>query len=116
MGMFPKMELELVDDPQVEVAADATPLDFLCAVYRDMKQPMPRRLKAACEAAQYFHPTYKATAMVVAGGSFAQKLEAAIARSDLTKVIEHEPKKVELAPAGPEPTSMAAPFERMRRA
>ena len=31
----------------VEVPADATPLDFLCAVYRDSGQPMPRRMRAA---------------------------------------------------------------------
>jgi hypothetical protein len=73
---------------------------------------MTRRLKAACETAQYVHPTFKATAMVVAGGTFAQRLEAAIERSGITKVIEHKP--VELPPAGPEPTPMNAPFSRRR--
>jgi hypothetical protein len=114
MGMFPKMELDLTDDPPVEVAPDAAPLDFLCAVYRDIRQPMTRRLKAACEAAQYVHPTFKATAMVIAGGDFAQRLEAAIERSGLGhKVIEHTP------PAEREPlvtaAEMAAPFSKLER-
>jgi hypothetical protein len=45
------------------VAASASPLDFLCAVYRDAAQPMNRRLKAASEAAQYVHLTFIAAAM-----------------------------------------------------
>jgi hypothetical protein len=115
MGMFPKMELDLTDPP-VEVAADATPLDFLFAVYRSAEQPMVRRLKAACEAAQYVHPTYKATAMIIGGDSLAKRLEAAIERSGVgPKVIEHKPEPVELAPSGPEPTPLNAPFPKLER-
>src|SRR5262245_37495694 len=92
-----KIAEQAEDAERLEVSADASPLDFLYAVYRDSRQPMTRRLKAACEAAQYVHPTYKATAMVIAGGSFAQRLEAAIARSS-PKVIEHEPKPAKELP------------------
>jgi hypothetical protein len=41
--------------------ADATPVDFLSAVYRDPAQPMHRRLRAAIEAAPYLHPKLSVT-------------------------------------------------------
>src|SRR5262245_51493967 len=106
--------LDVLNGEGLEVTQDATALDFLCAVYRDSGQPMARRMKAAAEAAQYMHPTFKATAMVVAGEDFAAKLEAAIARSGVaTKLIEAEP--VELGPTGPPVTPLNAPFSAPRR-
>jgi hypothetical protein len=114
---------EAADDAErLEVPDDASALDFLCAVYRCRDQPMARRMKAASEAAQYMHPTFKATAMVVANDSFAARLEAAIARSGLTKdrallieaQSETEPAEP-LPPIGPSPTPMAAPFASFRR-
>ena len=36
----------------LEVSADATPIDFLCAIYRDARQPMHRRMKAAIQTGQ----------------------------------------------------------------
>ena len=117
-----RMINEIADDAEgLEVPDDATALDFLCAVYRCRDQPMARRMKAASEAAQYMHPTFKATAMVVANDSFAARLEAAIARSGLPK---DQPKLIEaqavaepapLPPTGPSPTPMAAPFASFRR-
>jgi hypothetical protein len=81
--------LDELNGEGLKVADDATALDFLCAVYRNAAQPMARRMKAASEAAQYMHPTFKATAMVVANDSFAARLEAAIARSGAApKLIE----------------------------
>src|SRR5262245_28434357 len=114
--------LDELNGEGLEVAADATALDFLCTVYRDRGQPMARRMRAASEAAQYMHPTYKATAVVVAGGDFAQRLEAAIERSGVNpKVIEAKPEPLinaetaELPPAGPSPTPLSAPFVQPRR-
>jgi hypothetical protein len=74
----------------LEVSADATPIDFLCAIYRDARQPMHRRMKAAIEAAPYCHPSLKATAVIM-GGDFAQRLERAIERSSPAKLIEAKP-------------------------
>jgi hypothetical protein len=62
-------------------------------------------LKAACEAAQYVHPTFKATAVVHARGDFADRLQRAIERSNggrliEAKTVEHSPTELR-----PEPTS-----------
>jgi len=76
------MKEYFVDDSEgLEVSDDATPVDFLCAIYRDAKQPMHRRLKAACEAAPYCHPQLKATAVIL-GSDFAQRLELAVKRTE----------------------------------
>jgi hypothetical protein len=102
-----------VDDLAIENAEDA--LTFLRAVYQHPKVPLPVRMRAASMAIPYERPALKAHALVVAEGDFAQRLEAAIARSGLApKLIDAEP--VELPPAGPEPTPMAAPFASRRRA
>jgi hypothetical protein len=72
------------------VASDATPLDFLRAVYRDPQQPMSRRVRAASDAAQYAHPQLKAMA-VINGGDFAEQLDRARLRSEKVRVIEARP-------------------------
>jgi hypothetical protein len=43
------------------IASGMSPLDFLCAVYRNPKQPMNRRIEAARCAAPYFHAKLAAT-------------------------------------------------------
>jgi len=80
-------QLSQIDGEGLEVPADASPIDFLCAIFRDPRQPMHRRLKAAIEAAPFCHPSLKATAVIL-GGDFASKLEKAIKRSDQCRLIE----------------------------
>src|SRR5262245_4820150 len=64
-------------------------------------------------AAEFMHPTFKATAVVVGGDDFARRLEAAIERSGVgPKMIEAT---VELPPTGPAPTPANAPFTSPRR-
>ena len=70
----------------IEVAPDATPVDFLQKVYRSPAVPLHSRLKAAVECAQYVHPKLAVTA-VFGSDDFATALEDAIERSG--KVIEH---------------------------
>ena len=90
-------------------------LTFLKAVYQHPKVPLPVRMRAAAIAIEYERPSLKAMALVVDGGDFAQRLEAAIERSGITKFIEHRvEEKPELAPVGPEPTPMNAPFSKPR--
>jgi hypothetical protein len=96
--------LDWLNGEGLVVAADATPVDFLTAVYRDPQQPMQRRLRAAAEAAQYMHPQLKATA-IVNGGDFAQRLDKAVARSAGVKV-----KVIEARPEPPTPVVEIKPY------
>jgi len=56
--------MQFVEPEELVLPADATPLDFLCAVYRDATQPLGTRLKAAIAAAPYCHPKLAITANV----------------------------------------------------
>jgi hypothetical protein len=87
MELIPDLS-KRVDPEAIEVAPTATPLDFLQAIYRSADQPMPRRLRAAMEAAQFVHPKLAVTASLN-GGDFADQMEKAFSRS--AKVIEHQP-------------------------
>jgi hypothetical protein len=90
MELMPDLT-RVVDPDAIEVPADATPLQFLEAIYRSAPQPMHRRLKAACEALPFVHPKLAVSAQIN-GGDFARTLELAMRRS--AKVLE-PPKAVE---------------------
>lgn len=64
----------------VAVPPDATPADFLRAVYTDASVPLPLRIRAAVECAPYVHP--KLSAIFDVGRAMGRKLEEAIARSE----------------------------------
>ena len=72
--------MDVIDADALVVAPDANPVDFLMALYRDVRQPMSRRLRAAIECAPYVHSTFKATA-ILTNASFAERLDRAVARS-----------------------------------
>lgn len=72
---------------EVAVAPNASPLDFLNAVYRDAGQPMQRRMRAAIEALPFVHPKLAVTA-TISGGNFAAKLEATAARSGKSYILD----------------------------
>jgi hypothetical protein len=80
--------LDALNGEGLEVPADATPLDFLFAIFRDNRQPMHRRMKAAAEAAPYVHPKLAVTA-ILEGEDFEARLKRAIEQSG--KVIEARP-------------------------
>jgi hypothetical protein len=64
-------------------------LSFLQRVYRSVKQPMSRRLRAAIEALPHEHPRLGAIATASMNGQdFASLLERAIERSGRAKLIE----------------------------
>jgi hypothetical protein len=102
------------------VANDASPLDFLMAIYRDPQQPMSRRLRAASDAAQYVHKQLKAMA-IVNNGDFAERLDRARERSDrVMKVIqarpiEHRPEPEKPATVEIKPHLPTVPDRRYRR-
>lgn len=70
---------------EVPVAPDASPLDFLCAVYRDSGQPMSRRMRAAIEALPFTSPKLSATALL-GGGDFGALLEERLKRRKMIEV------------------------------
>jgi len=76
----------------IKVPIDASPLDFLQMIYRSAKQPMHRRIKAACEALPFVHPKLAVTAQV-SSEEFAAALERAVSRSSKVLAqpkIEHQ--------------------------
>src|ERR1700751_1677807 len=86
-----------VDEPElIELAPGETSLDFLQRVYRSVKQPMSRRLRAAIEALPHEHPRLGAVAIgSMNGQDFASMLEKAIERSGRGKLIEARPVQIE---------------------
>jgi hypothetical protein len=83
MTDFPEMEYKPIEDGEgFKVPPDIEPLEFLMAIYRDHRQPMSRRMRAAEAAAQYRHPKLGAIATSsINGNDFASLLERAIERS-----------------------------------
>jgi hypothetical protein len=90
MSDFPAMEYKPVDGEElIELAPHETSLDFLRKVYRSVKQPMSRRMRAAIEALQHEHPRLQATATAnMSGHDFASLLERAILRSNKERELK----------------------------
>jgi hypothetical protein len=76
MSDFPVMEYQDPEAPDGETA-----LELHQAVYRDKRQPLHLRLKAARDALPYEVPKLAVTGYVTDTNSFAQALEKAIQRS-----------------------------------
>jgi hypothetical protein len=95
----------------VELPSNASPLDFLCAIYRDPGQPMQRRLSAAIAAAPYVHPKLAVTANVQDQG-IAALLEARLRRIAEAKNAEINSKMIENQPAQ---IVRMVPDQRLRR-
>jgi hypothetical protein len=80
----------------IELAPGEISLDLLRRVYRSTQQPMSLRMRAAIEALPFEVPKLGVTANVVVDGSFAERLERALERSQSQpmlngpKTIEHE--------------------------
>ncbi len=83
MSDFPVMEYKPSDEPElIDLAPDETSLSLLQKIYRSMKQPMSRRLRAAMGALPHEHPKLGAVATVsMNGNDFAAMLERAVERS-----------------------------------
>jgi biotin carboxylase len=93
MSNFPEMDYKpIATEELVELASHETSLDFLRKVYRSVKQPMSRRMRAAIEALPHEHPRLGAVAIGSMNGQhFASMLERAIERSAKAKLIELQP-------------------------
>jgi hypothetical protein len=87
---------ELVDE--ITLPADATSLHFMQAVYRDSRQPMPRRMRAAVAALPFEHPKLAVT--VDASRAFAAQMEAMQRARGMSPVIDAKPLPIETDPEG----------------
>jgi hypothetical protein len=109
----------------IVLPAGATSLTFLQLVYRDHRQPMSARLKAAGLAIDFEHPKFAVTA-VVTEGDIAARIDRARARSAAVikaRLLKEArllappaaPTTVAPPPSGRLPTPLGAPFNRIRR-
>ena len=97
------------EEELIELAPGETSLDFLQRVYRSVKQPMSRRMRAAIEAMPHEHPRLGAVAIgSMNGQDFASMLERAIERSGKAPLM------IEAAAQHP-PDEVHEPMTRLRR-
>jgi hypothetical protein len=75
---------------EVEIAADATSLDLLQAVYRKASLPLPTRMRAAMAALPFEKPKLAVTA-VISDHDFAARLDQRLRRIAERKYIEAKP-------------------------
>ena len=89
-GTSPEIVARLNTEVNAALNPGETSLSFLQRVYRSVKQPMSRRLRAAIEALPHEHPRLGAIATASMNGQdFASMLERAIERSGKApKLIE----------------------------
>jgi len=81
-------EVVQVGNDEIAIPADASPLDFLKAVYLNPAVPLSIRIRAGVAAAQYCHPKLSVVAAAGDPKFFAERLEERIRR---LKLIEHQP-------------------------
>ena len=121
MGLLPDLsigEASSVEAPDVEVAPEATPLDFLRAVYMNAELPLSMRMRAAIACLPFETPKLSVVANVESR-DFADRLEKAIARSGVRPLlIEHAPaapRVIEPPQTLAKPMTTSVPDRRMRR-
>jgi hypothetical protein len=84
----------------IELAPGETSLGFLQKIYRSVRHPMSRRMRAAIEALPHEHPRLGAVATTSMNASdFAAMLDRAIARSGKASEIKQiEAKAIDVTP------------------
>lgn len=75
-----------VDEDPLNLPKNAKPLDVFEAIYSNPAFPVPMRLRAARDAAQYIHAKLAVTAVVPTPEDWIIRMDAAIAASN--KIIE----------------------------
>ena len=92
-AVLDRIEAQQLEEELLELAPGETSLDFLQRVYRSIKQPMSRRMRAAIEALPFETPKLGAVAIAsLTANDFAAALDRALERSGKT----HEVKQLEL--------------------
>jgi hypothetical protein len=82
------------DKDKLAIDEDASPLEFLQAVYTNPAVALATRVKCAIAAAEYVHPRLAVT-VAVDGQTFADRLDRAIKRSQTGKPLMIEGKVAE---------------------
>jgi hypothetical protein len=102
MSNFPEMEYKSIDDAEViELAPGETSLDLLQKIYRSVKQPISRRMRAAALALPFESPKLAVIGHIGEDRSFAERLERALTRSGMKppsgppKLLEYQPQSDE---------------------
>jgi hypothetical protein len=76
-------------EAELETPEGRNALELLQAVYRDLRQPLGMRMKAAIQCLPFENPKLSSVAVAtMTGNEFALRLERAIARSRLVPMIE----------------------------
>jgi hypothetical protein len=90
MGLLDQQQIvDELNGEGLQVPPDIEPVEFLMAIYRDPRQPMGRRMKAAIEAAQYRHPKLGVIATTnLSDQDFAALLDRAIERSNGVREVK----------------------------
>jgi hypothetical protein len=79
--------MEMFEESE-EASTPADALAFLRSVYQCRTIPLPVRMRAAQMALPFEKPALRATASIIVGEDFAQRLEKAIERAQARKVLE----------------------------
>ena len=87
---------EMVDE--ITLPTDATSLHFMQAIYRDARQPMPRRMRAAVAALPFEHAKLAVT--VDASRHFADRMDEFARQSGRSNVIDAKARMIETDPEG----------------
>src|SRR5436190_633436 len=81
--------IEAQQQQELQVIEGRNALEFLQAIYRDTRVPLPTRMKAAVECLPFEHPRLSAMAVTsMSGKDFALALDRAVARSTGARLIE----------------------------
>jgi hypothetical protein len=88
--MLEPVEDEHVAEPD-DVGAEATPLQFFQAVYRNPALPLSTRIRASIAAAQYCHPKISVIASPGDPRNIADRLEFLIRQQRKPNLIEARP-------------------------
>src|SRR6266436_1205277 len=86
---------EMVDE--ITLPDDASSLHFMQAVYRDARQPMPRRMRAATAALPFEHAKL-AVNISATTGDFAKQMEEVARASGRSNVIDAKSNRHRLPP------------------
>ena len=114
----PTFEQNSEGSEHLEVSSETLPLDFLCAIFRDARQPMARRMRAAIAAAPFKHPKL-AVAVHVVGGNLGDLLDRAYERmsGNAAEVIDAPPvgQSTNPLPTELKVTNLPEPSPKLRR-